>query len=192
MNTRKIEKALTFFVFLIWILFMVSYLGSQIQGGYKAKIKYSHSSTTTKDTIGYMTTIGERVDESRKGTASFETWYMQGIGDSSKDTSRVYPIYPYMTFGFTLTDTSASDSDVVKVKFYQGDDMDGGLPAFRKFELIDSTTIHGDSAQTKWYVYTKSGSNRPNTTYWYLTAEGADSNITASYTKVEIEYKGME
>lgn len=163
----------------------------------KFRVKYSASATSQQDTIDHYTTMGQQVATSNialmNGTTSFDYWYLQA---DTTWRSRIYRSNGYMSYIFTIRDTSSGgDSSAVEFKIYAGDDVDSKygvtIPALTKFSLIDSVTVSADSVATPW-VYTSSGSDRPNFDFWYITAQGTAQNKVLSAVMTEIEYVGKE
>jgi hypothetical protein len=163
----------------------------------KFRVKYNAGSTAQQDTIDHVTTMGDLAAVNnpalRDGTTDYDYWYL--VADTTW-ISRIYRSNGYMSYVFTLRDTSSGgDSSAVEFKIYAGDDVDSKygrtIPALTKFALIDSFTVSTDSTATPW-VYTSSGSDRPNVDFWYMTAQGTADNKTLSAVMVEIEYVGKE
>lgn len=172
----------------IWLVLALWAAVALAQGTWNVHIVKWHTAnltTTQQDTINGLTTAGARV--LGNGTLADTVTYITG---TEMDTTRVERLAPHQTFGFTLTDTSASDSVGIKFRIYTGslhDQDTAGIPPYSRFVLVDSVTV-STSSYTNW-VYTSPGSNRPNDQFYYLTAEGTSANKKASAVKVKAESK---
>lgn len=159
------------------------------------KRHYANVTTTQPDTLFNRTTHGRSASTTaaqKTALAALRTWNITGLG---KDTSRVYKSNQFMTFKTIGRDTSSGgDSVSLELKIYMANTTDTttlGYPPFAEFTLIDSTTITSDSTKTN-YVFTSSGSNRPNYDWFYTTLEGQAANKKLSAVQADIQYSGFD
>jgi hypothetical protein len=149
---------------------------------------YSQQSAFRTHYVKKHTTNQTTVQKDTVNNASADTlWRLTGTG---MDTSRIYKARTgFITFSFLQDDTSAAnDSADVEYKIYAAAQRQFNptvFPAFSKFVLQDSVTISGQTAQD--WVYTSTGTNRPNVENFYITAEGTADNKTLSAVELLIE-----
>ena len=143
------------------------------------------TTTAQQDTFGGRTTLGSYT--SGWGRQADTTW---SITATAKDTSRVYPSAPYMSFD-VLQNDAAEDSADMEYKIFMSPARRFGkrsLPALSDFVLIDSLTVSGET-RTKW-IFTES--SIPNWDYWYMTVEGTNDNSKATAATSIIGYRSYE
>lgn len=186
-------KNLRFHVLIIIVLgYSLLLLGQQRHTSFFVKRHTTNVTTIQVDTLNNRTTHGRSVSTTlaqKTALAALRTWWITAQG---KDTSRVYKTHPFMSFKWIGRDTAVGGGTVaLRLKVFMSGTNDTttlGYPQFAEFVLIDSTDLTSDSTKTP-YVFTSSGSNRPNWEYYYLTVEGLAGN-SATAVRVDIEDNG--